>query len=153
MIRGEFHTDGFNGAILAEGRPLVDGLPGTGDLGYRVWDALEIQACESPDPCDGVDFINQNDAVQEFDRAKSRFIEDDQLTNTTHYVFGEYWYTSDIVEEFDSVSTSVHQNNARIALGTQMLNSALTPEEIHDLHHALSLIRYSVPDYEGLQDR
>ena len=114
---------------------------------------LEIQACESPDPCDGVDFINQNDAVQEFDRAKSRFIEDDQLTNTTHYVFGEYWYTSDIVEEFDSVSTSVHQNNARIALGTQMLNSALTPEEIHDLHHALSLIRYSVPDYEGLQDR
>ena len=150
VIRGEFHTDGFNGAILAEGRPLVDGLPGTGDLGYRVWDALEIQACESPDPCDGVDFINQNDAVQEFDRAKSRFIEDDQLTNTTHYVFGEYWYTSDIVEEFDSVSTSVHQNNARIALGTQMLNSALTPEEIHDLHHALSLIRYSVPDYEGL---
>ena len=106
--------------------------------------------CESPDPCDGVDFINQNDAVQEFDRAKSRFIEDDQLTNTTHYVFGEYWYTSDIVEELDSVSTFVHQNNARIALGTQMLNSALTSEEIHDLHHALSLIRYSVPDYEGL---
>ena len=60
MIR-EFHTDGFNGAIPAD-RPLVDGLPVTGDLDTAV--DVKIQACESPDPYDGVDFINQNDAVQ-----------------------------------------------------------------------------------------
>ena len=66
------------------------------------------------------------------------FAPSDTEDNTTHYIFGDYWYTSDLIEEYDSVSTGIHRKNAGIALVTQMLTSALDSEEMHSLVRDLS---------------
>ena len=74
----------------------------------------------------------------------------DTEVNSTHYIFGDYWYTSDMIEEYDSVSTSIHRKNAGIALITQMLTSSLDSEELHSLYVDLSNNAvYTVQDYEG----
>jgi len=70
---------------------------------------------------------------------------------TTHYIIGDYWYTSDLVDEFDSVSTNIHKKNARLALTVQHLDESLTSSEIIDLYDDIIGMEdyYEVQDYEG----
>ena len=72
--------------------------------------------------------------------------------DTTHYIFGEYWHTSDLKEEFSSVSTHIHRKNTRLAIAVQLLSDSLDSEGITDLYHDLIGMEnyYSVQDYEGL---
>ena len=74
----------------------------------------------------------------------------DTKQKTTHYIVGDYWYTSDLIEEYDSVSTGIHRTNARIALLTQLLTHSLEPEKLHTMFADLSNNAvYTVQDYEG----
>ena len=71
---------------------------------------------------------------------------------TTHYIFGDYWYTNDLRDEFGSVSTHIHRHNTRIAMTTQLLNDMMTDSQIVDLYDDLIGMEdyYHVQDYEGL---
>ena len=68
----------------------------------------------------------------------------------THYVIGEYYYTSDLVEDFDDVSTNLHRANARLALARAFLTSVFTLPELVDLYDDLSTsLEYEVQNYDG----
>ena len=72
------------------------------------------------------------------------------VSPATHYIVGDYWYTSDLIEEFDSVSTGMHKKNAGIALITQLLTSSLDSESLHTLFADLSNNKvYSVQNHDG----
>lgn len=69
---------------------------------------------------------------------------------TTHYIFNDYWYTNDSLDEFDSVATSLHRENTRIALSRAVLTSAFDMDELVDLYHDLTTqINYVVQDTFG----
>ena len=72
----------------------------------------------------------------------------------THTIFGDYWYTADLLDEYLSVSTGIHRHNARLAMMTQLLTEAFdaNPDHtIHDLYDDLINLEglYTVQDYEG----
>ena len=72
----------------------------------------------------------------------------------THTIFGDYWYTDDLLDEYTSVSTSIHRKNARLAMAVQLLTEAFDAHptaSIHDLYHDLISLEghYKVQDYEG----
>ena len=74
-----------------------------------------------------------------------------ESSEVTHYTFGDYWYTADLVEEYDSVSTSIHRQNAHIALVVQLLTNGLSEEQVVDLYHEIIELEdiYEVQDYNG----
>ena len=115
---------------------------------YKVYEDMEIYPCTGDYDCVGDAFVDEGDAQSIFTtnvRAMS-----DTTYNTTHYIVGDYWYTSDLIEEFNSVSTGIHRKNAAIALVTQMLTSSLDSEDLHNLYVDLSSrVKYNVQDYEG----
>ena len=146
-----FKVTQVNGdVVMAEGRLIEDGVFGKdANTYYMVFEDGEAVPCPTSADCVGdFAFANEGEAQPVFNnniRAAS-----DTEANTTHYIFGDYWYTADLVDEYDSVSTNIHRKNAGIALVTQMLTSALDSEEIHALYTDLSNNAvYTVQDYEG----
>ena len=104
---------------------------------YKVYENGEAIPCPSDIDCvDDYAFADYKDASKTLGTNVRSITDTEQ--NTTHYIFGDYWYTSDLVEEYDSVSTGIHRKNARIALVTQMLTSALDSEDLHSLYVDLS---------------
>ena len=76
--------------------------------------------------------------------------DDNTVSETTYYIIGEYWYTTDLVEEFDSVSSNLHRKNARLAMTRQLLTDALDTKELNSMYSELmSLDIYDVQDSEG----
>lgn len=139
-----------NDVVMAEGRLIEDGVFGKNlNTYYTVYENGEAIPCPTDDECEGdFAFANYADAQVVFG-SNVRALSDTQ-DNTTHYIFGDYWYTSDLVEEYDSVSTGIHRKNAGIALVTQMLTSALDSEELHSLYVDLSNNEiYTVQDYNA----
>ena len=139
-----------NDVVMAEGRLIEDGVFGKNlNTYYMVYENGEAIPCPTDDDCEGdYAFANYAEAQKVFG-SNTRALSDTQ-ENTTHYIFGDYWYTSDLVEEYDSVSTGIHRKNAGIALVTQMLTSALDSEELHSLYVDLSNNDiYTVQDYNG----
>jgi len=67
----------------------------------------------------------------------------------THYVIGDYRYTSDLIEDFDDVSTSLHRTNARLALSRAFLIEAFDMNELADIYHGITSLEYDVQNYEG----
>ncbi|MDC3298204.1 hypothetical protein OAU99_02385 [Candidatus Poseidoniaceae archaeon] len=136
--------------IMAEGRnPYIEGVVNTETpLVYKIYENGDLIPCTDGYDCVGDAFSSINEAQPVFNnniRAAS-----DTEDNTTHHIFGDYWYTSDLIEEYDSVSTGIHKANARIALITQLLTASLDDEDLHNLYVDLSNNRvYSVQDYEG----
>ena len=151
VVDRSFKVTKVNGdVVMAEGRLIEDGLFGKdAKTYYKVYENGDPVPCPSSVDCVGdYAFANESDAQPVFNN-NIRAASDTEL-NTTHYIFGDYWYTSDMVEEYDSVSTGIHRKNARIALVTQLLTSALDTEEIHALYTDLSNNRvYTVQDYNG----
>ena len=79
---------------------------------------------------------NESTAKSSFDEARGRASEYDQ--ETTHYMIGNYRYTSDLIEDFDDVSTGLHRQNSKLAMARAFLVQAFSMEELVDLY--LSLI-------------
>ena len=127
---------------LAEGYLLdSNGMP-TSSIVYRVYQSNEQI---------GIDYNSEFDAIMMFNQTKDR--NDDVNTGSdgfTHQIIGNYWYTKDIVESFDDVSTSIHRQNARLALGRAFLTTALDMDELVELYHGITHdITYTVANSEG----
>nr|AIF00179.1 Oligosaccharyl transferase STT3 subunit family protein (STT3) [uncultured marine group II/III euryarchaeote KM3_12_E03] len=124
---------------LGEGHLLdYNGMPTSATI-YRVYDSEEQI---------GGDFNNENDALIQFNQSKDR--NDEVVDEFTHQVIGNYWYTKDIVESFDDVSSSIHRQNARLALGRVFLTTVMDMPELVDMYHQLTNdITYTVADSEG----
>ena len=134
--------------VMAEGHLIEDGVFEDPRVFYKVYENGLVIPCPEDYECVGDAFIAKSDADPIFNN-NVRAVSDDEL-NTTHYIVGDYWYTSDLIEEFDSVSTGIHRKNAGIALVTQLLTSSLDSEELHSLYVDLSNNAvYQVQDYEG----
>ena len=75
----------------------------------------------------------------------------DNIYDNTHYIIGDYWYTADLIEEYDSVGTNIHRKNTRLALTVQLLSLSLDAGEIIDMYDDLINLEgyYTVQDYDG----
>ena len=140
--------------VLAEGYSLSNGLVDSdSDILFKVYNSGIAVPCEPADENDSTSCVDE--AFTSFSTANSTFnshirAAGDTQFNATHYIVGEYWYTADLIDDFDSVSTKIHRTNAAIALITQLLTSSLSSEEIHDLYADLMDNRvYIVQDYDG----
>jgi asparagine N-glycosylation enzyme membrane subunit Stt3 len=155
VVANSFHVVTTNRAtVLTEGYLLND--DGTvsdddDDKRWRLWKDGEILPCNSNiiTVCDGSDFISKSDASTTF--LNNVRVSTDNVTETTHYIFGDYWYTSDLVEEYDSVSTHIHRTNSRLAMSVQLLTNGLDEDGVVDLYSDLISMdgTYSVQDYNG----
>ena len=138
--------------VMASGFHRVDGIADTSTLYYRLYQDGERLDCdpEVSTSCVDGDWSDFSDANLTFNNN----VRSGQETNyeTTHYIFGDYWYTNDLRDEFDSVSTHIHRANARLALTVQLLNDIMTESQIVNLYDDLIGMEghYSVQDYEGL---
>lgn len=138
--------------VMAEGQAVVDGVVAESSTLYKVYENGVILPCISGEEdltsCTGDAFSDKLDAEAIFNNNVRSPVDNEE--NTTHYIVGDYWYTADLIEEYDSVSTGIHRKNAAIALITQMLTSSLDSEELHSLYADLSdNAVYSVQDYNG----
>ena len=133
---------------LSRGYVVEDGIK-TDDYVYRIYEG-EKQL--------GDDYSTEAEARSAFeDRVSNRDVITDYIDEDTgesfdasHYVVGDYWYTSDIIEKFDDAGTSIHRQNSQIALATQVLTGSLDSEEINDLYDAIiGLDIYEVQDSES----
>ena len=138
--------------VMASGFHRVDGIADTSTLYYRLYQDGEKVDCDpvvSTSCVDG-DYSDFSDANTTFN-SNVRSGQDSSY-KTTHYIFGDYWYTNDLRDEFDSVSTHIHRANTRLALTVQLLNDIMTEPEIVNLYDDLIGMEgyYKVQDYEGL---
>ena len=130
----------------------ANGIPDeSGGLYYRVWDEGEMIPCENPseDVCFNGDYLTESEANSSF--RNNADVSATETFEVTHYTFGDYWYTADLVDEYDSVSTGIHRSNAQIALLVQLLSNGFSDNEIIDIYHAIIELEdiYSVQDYNG----
>ena len=137
---------------MARGTPLdSNGIPDeTLGLHYRVWSGGEIIPCDSTfsENCFNGDFNSEQAANSTF--SNNADVSEEIVNSISHYTFGDYWYTSDLVEEYTSVSTGLHRANAHIALIVQLLTNGLSEDKIIDLYNGIiNLDGYSVQDYNG----
>jgi len=140
-------------AYMSRGYPLdANGIPDESlGLHYRVWADGELIPCENPseDFCNNGDYVTEESANSSF--RNNADVSAEEVSKVTHYTFGDYWYTADLVEEYPSVSTSIHRSNAHIALVVQLLTNGLTDDQVVDLYHAIIELEdnYVVQDYNG----
>jgi asparagine N-glycosylation enzyme membrane subunit Stt3 len=137
--------------VLAKGGEVVDGVlnESQGNL-WRIYDGVDVESCddESVNTCKGESYVSEEQARVRFNQ---KTVNDDLTeTETTYYIIGEYWYTTDLIEEFDNVASNLHRKNARLALTRQLLTDALDTEELNSLYsNLMALDIYDVPDSEG----
>ena len=140
-------------AYMTSGYPLdANGIPDESlGIHYRVWADGEIIPCDNPSEefCRNGDYVTEESANSTF--RNNADVSAEEVSDVTHYTFGEYWYTADLVEEYGSVSTDIHRSNAHIALVVQFLINSLTDDEVVDLYHAIIELEdnYEVQDYNG----
>ena len=138
---------------MTRGYPLdSNGIPDESlGLHYRVWADGELIPCENPSEefCFNGDYVSEESANSTF--RNNADVSSQEVTDVTHYTFGDYWYTSDLVEEYPSVSTHIHRSNAHIALVVQLLTNGLGDDVVVDLYHDVIELEnnYVVQDYNG----
>ena len=137
---------------MSRGYPLENGIPNTSlPLHYLVWSEGDLIPCENPSEefCRDGYYVTEDSANSTY--SPNSDVSATEVNEVTHYTFGEYWYTSDLVEEYTSVSTSIHRSNAHIALAVQLLTNGLSDTEVVDLYHAIIELEdnYEVQDYNG----
>ena len=138
--------------VMASGYHRIDGIVDKSTEYFRLYQDGERILCDSEvsTSCVDGDWSDFSDANVSFNNN----IRSGQETNyaTTHYIFGDYWYTSDLKEEFDSVSTHIHRHNARLAMVVQLLGDTLSEAQLVNLYDDLIGMEtnYKVQDYEGL---
>ncbi|MDA1131169.1 MAG: hypothetical protein O3B00_06680, partial [archaeon] len=118
---------------------------------YRIYEDGERMLCTSvlSETCIDGDWSQEFEANRTF--SNNVRTGQDTVLATTHYIIGDYWYTADLVEEFDSVSTNIHRKNARLALTVQLLNESLTSSQIINLYDDIIGMEgyYDVQDYDA----
>ena len=67
----------------------------------------------------------------------------------THYIIGDYRYTSDLIEDYNDLSTGIHRNNAKLAVGRAFITHVLDLDQIVGLVSDLSEIQHDVQTFEG----
>ena len=138
--------------VMASGYHRDGGIANTDTLYYRIFQDGERLLCdpEVSTSCADGDWSDYDDANETFNN-NVRSGQETQY-DTTHYIFGDYFYTSDLREEFDSVSTHIHRHNTRLAMTVQLLNDIMSDSEIVDLYDDLIGMEgyYHVQDYDGL---
>jgi uncharacterized repeat protein (TIGR01451 family) len=138
--------------VMASGYHRVDGIADTSTLYYRMYQDGERIICdpEVSISCVDGDWSDFDDANETFN-SNVRSGQETQY-KTTHYIFGDYWYTNDLRDEFDSVSTHIHRHNTRLAMTVQLLNDVMTDSQVVDFYDDLIGMEgyYKVQDYNGL---
>ncbi len=126
--------------ILAEGHLLdAEGVPES-NLTYRLYEDGDLIG----------EYMNEYEAITAFDQNSKVDWEDEGFSSkATHYIIGDYWYTDDLIEQYDDVSTSLHRQNARLAVARTMLTTVFSMEELVDLYNDLTGLEYEVANYEG----
>ena len=140
--------------VMAEGYTHDAGVFDGSTKVYKIWKGSETIPCT-----DDISTSCVGDAWSSMDQANITFnnnvrTSEETVVGRTHTIFGEYWYTDDLIDEYASVSTSIHRQNARLAMATQLLTAAFdaNPDNtIHDLYNDLINLEglYNVQDYEG----
>tara|TARA_B100001093_G_scaffold519934_1_gene611529 strand:- start:10217 stop:19900 length:9684 start_codon:yes stop_codon:yes gene_type:complete len=136
--------------VMAVGHHQVDGIYDDSTPYWRIYKGGEPIVCTDSLSASCVD--GEWSEKSEADRTFTNNIRSGQDTtlDTTHYIIGDYWYTADLVDEYDSVATNIHRKNARLALTVQLFDNALTSDEIFDMYHELMQLEiYSVQNYDG----
>ena len=90
---------------------------------------------------------NETEAMELFNATRLNTAEFE--IKATHYVIDDYRYTSDLIEDFNDVSTSLHRTNARLALSRAFLSSAFEMSDLSDIYHGITSLEYDVQNYEG----
>ena len=130
---------------LYEDRELIGEYP---DIGTAIYEFDQngkvdwLEAC----PSGGESVIDDNGRSpgdENFDASDAFSCE------STHYIIGDYWYTSDLYDDFNDVSTSLHRQNARYAIARDLLTHVFSLDELVDLYHDLTSIEYEVATYDG----
>ncbi len=140
--------------VMAEGYTHEAGLFDANNKVYKIWKEGEILPCadDTATTCVG----DAYGSIEQADIAFNNNVRTSQETvdGRTHTIFGDYWYTNDLLDEYYSVSTSIHRKNARLAMATQLLTDAFDADPdhtIHDLYNDLINLEglYKVQNYEG----
>ncbi|MBT7987698.1 MAG: hypothetical protein HN689_05590, partial [Euryarchaeota archaeon] len=137
--------------VMAEGHHRTGGIADTSSSYWRLYQDGDRILCDDvvSSSCSDGDWSSFEDANLSFNNEVRSGQE--STYDTTHYIFGDYWYTEDLKSEFSSVSTHIHRKNARLAIAVQLLSDSLESDGINDLYHDLiGLEIYNVQDYEGL---
>ena len=139
--------------VMAEGYLHTAGVFG-GEKVYKIYKNQEAIPCT-----EALSTSCVGDAWSSMDQADITFnnnvrTSEDTVEERTHTIIGDYWYTADLLDEYLSVSTSIHRQNARLALVTQLLTAAFDAHPtatVHDLYNDLINLDnlYTVQDYEG----
>jgi hypothetical protein len=118
---------------------------------WRVYDEGERILCTDSLSTTCVDGDWSSEAEAENTFSNNIRTGNDNINRVSHYIIGDYWYTADLVEEYGSVSTSLHRSNARLALTVQLLSNSLDSGEIIDMYDELINMEdyYTVQDYDG----
>ena len=67
----------------------------------------------------------------------------------THYIIGGYRYTADLIEDYNDLSTGIHRENAKLAVGRAFITHVLDLDQIVGLVSDLSEIQHDVQTFEG----
>ena len=129
------HEDG--GVQLLSGSFLsTTGLPSKS--GWYVLEDGEIVGERMDDPNEAMRLFNTT-------RSSSSYFS----PSPTHYIIGDYRYTSDLIEDYNDLSTGIHRNNAKLAVGRAFITHTLNLDQIVGLVSDLSEVEHEVQTFEG----
>ena len=137
--------------VLAEGYHHTNGVFDKSTPYWRVYEDGERMLCTEAlsQTCVDGDWSELFEANRTFNNNIRTGA--DNIYDTTHYIIGDYWYTADLIEEYDSVGTNIHRKNTRLSLTVQLLSQSLESHQIIDMYDDLINLEgyYSVQDYNG----
>jgi len=132
IVATDEHTELLRGYAIDE-----DGIP----LSNEMWKVL-IGGNQMGNSTD-----NETEALELYNA--TRLNNAQFKMDTTHYLIGGYRYTSDLIEDFNDVSTGLHRTNAKLALSRAFLSTAFDMDELSDIYHDITGLEYEVQDYQG----
>ncbi len=122
-----------------------NGIPSTTEE-WIVVDASGLQTSFGENKSAALSLYNQTRGSSSVSSTASSW--NDNLP-PSHYYIGNYKYTNDLIQDFDSPSTAIHKTNSKLAMLRNFLVTAFDTNELVDIYHSLSSITYSVQDYEN----
>ena len=132
IVATDEHTELLRGYTIDE-----DGLP----MSNEMWKVL-IGGNQMGNSTD-----NETEALELYNA--TRLNNAQFKMDTTHYLIGGYRYTSDLIEDFNDVSTGLHRTNAKLALSRAFLSTAFDMDELSGIYHDITGLEYEVQDYQG----
>ena len=122
-----------------------NGIPSTTEE-WIVVDASGLQTSFGENKSAALSLYNQTRGSSSVSSTASSW--NDNLP-PSHYYIGNYKYTNDLIQDFDSPSTAIHKTNSKLAMLRNFLVTAFDTDELVDIYHSLSSITYSVQDYDN----